>query len=174
MMFALDIKKLKPWIAAGALFLGAMAFSAPAEARGFGGGGGHGGMGGGFHGGMGMGGFRGGMGGGFRGGAMIGRVGGFRGPVAFAHSGFPHPPLFAHRVFVNRPLFFHRRFVDRRFFFNRRRFVGAVAVGFDGGGYGYDYPYYDSGEYGDECFVVRHRVVNRWGYVVVRRRLVCG
>jgi hypothetical protein len=62
-------------------------------------------------------------------------------------------------------------FVDRRFLFNRRRFV-AVAVGFEGGGYGY--PYYDSGEYGAECFVVRHRIVNPWGYVVVRRRLVCG
>ncbi|SEE54988.1 hypothetical protein SAMN05444161_6135 [Rhizobiales bacterium GAS191] len=43
MMFALDTKKLKLWIAAAALGLGAMAFSAPTEARGFGGGGFHGG-----------------------------------------------------------------------------------------------------------------------------------
>jgi hypothetical protein len=30
----------------------------------------------------------------------------------------------------------------------------------------YDYHYYDSGEYGEAYFVVRHRIVNPRGYVV--------
>ena len=152
MIFAPKTKKLKLWIAAAALGLGAIAFSAPAEARGFGG----------FH----------GMGG-FHGGGMTRGFGGFRGPVAFAHRGFAGSAFFSHRAFVSRPFFFHRRFADdRRFFFHRHRFVRPFAVGFYDAAY--DDPYYDSGAYGDQCFVVRHRVVNRWGYVVVHRRLVCG
>lgn len=179
MMFDLNTKQLRLWFAAAALGLGAMTFSGPVDARGFGGS--HGG-GGGFHGGMGgfhggMGGFRGGMGGfhggigGFHSGGMARGFGGFHSPVAFAHPGFIRSPSFAHRAFVNRPFFFHRRFVDRRFFFHRRRFVGPFAVGFYDGGY--DYPYYDNGAYSDECFWVRRRAVNRWGYVVIRRTLVC-
>jgi hypothetical protein len=145
MIFVPKTKKPRLWIAAAALGLG-MAFSAPAEARGFGG----------FHGGM-----------GFHGGGM-----GFRGPVAFAHRGFAGS-AFSHRAFVSRPFFFHRRFADdRRFFFHRHRFARRFAFGsYDAG---YDYPYYDSGAYDDQCYVVRHRVLNRWGYVVVHRRLVCG
>ena len=58
MMFDLNTKPLRLWFVAAALGLGAMTFSGPVDARGFGGF--HGG-GGGFHGGMG--GFHGGMGG---------------------------------------------------------------------------------------------------------------
>jgi hypothetical protein len=57
MMFALDTKKLRLAIAAAALGLGAMGFSASTEARGFGG---------------------------FHGGGMMPGVGGFRGPIASA------------------------------------------------------------------------------------------
>lgn len=181
-------KKVRLWIAAAALGLGAMTFSAPSEARGFGGfhgggGGFHGGMGGfhggggGFHAGMGgfhggEGGFHGGMGafhgsmgmGGFHGGVVRG-PGAFHGPVAFTHRGFIRSP-FSARTFVNRPFFFHRRFADRRFFFRRHRFAGPLVAGFYDGDYGYPY-------YAEECFWVRRHVVNPWGFVVVRRRLVC-
>jgi hypothetical protein len=169
MMFALDSKKLKLWITAGALCLCAMALSAQAEARG-GMGGFHGGGMGGFHGGMS--GFHGGMGG-FHGGR-----GGFHGPIAFAHPGFAGSRFFVRRAFVSRPFFFHRRFADGRFiFFRRHRFVTPFPVGFDGGFYGpwaYDSGYDDYGAYQDECFVVRRRIVNYRGQVVVRRGLVCG
>jgi hypothetical protein len=166
MLFDLNTRRLRLWITAAALGIGAMTFSAPADARGFGGS--HGG-GGGFHGGMG--GLRSGMGG-FQSGGMARGFGGFHGPVAFAHPGFFRSPFGAHRAFANRPFFFHRQFADRRFFFHRRRFVGPFAAGFYDGGY--DYPYYDDGAYSEECFSVRRRLVNRWGYVVVRRQLVCG
>ena len=105
-------------IAAATLGLGAMAFSAPAEARGFGG----------FHG----------------GGTMRG-VGHFRNPVVIVHPGPFHSPVVDRRAFVSRQLFFHRRFVgDRRFFFDGHRFVGPFANGFVGPGYSasaYDYAY---------------------------------
>ena len=191
MMFDLNSKQLRLWFAVAALGLGTMTLSAPSYAFGgsHGGGGGFHGGGGGFHGGMGgfhggMGGFHGGMGGfhggmgGFHGtigsfprGGMAQGIRGFHAPVAFAHPGFFRSPFVAHRAFVSRPFFFHRRFADRRFFFHRRRFVGSFAAGFYDGGY--DYPYYDEGAYADECFWVRHRVVNRWGHVVIRRTLVC-
>jgi hypothetical protein len=156
-MFALNTnkpntKKPKLPMAAAAFGLVALALSAPAEARGLGG----------FHGGM----------GGIRGGGMMRGSGGFGRPVRFAHPGFAGSAFFGHPNFVGRPFFSHRRFADdRRFFFRRHRFIGPLAVGFAGA---YDYPYDDSGIYGEECFVVRHRVVNPWGYVVVRRSLVCG
>ena len=173
--------RLKMLFAAGALGLGIVAASLPAEARGgMGGGGFHGGMGGGgFHGGMGGGGFHGGMGiGGFHGGmrmgafhgGMIGRgpagFGSFQRPFATAHPVFGQPHFFARRTLVSRP-FFHRRFVfNHRFFFHHHRFVEPfVSVA----GYGYDDGYYD-----DDCYVVRRHFVNRWGYVVWRRQLVCG
>ena len=76
MMFDLNTKQLRLWFAAAALGLGAMTFSGPVDARGFGGS--HGG-GGGFHGGMG--GFHGGMGG-FHGG-----MGGFHGGIGGFHGG---------------------------------------------------------------------------------------
>jgi hypothetical protein len=95
---------LKSWIAAAALGLGAMAFSAPAEARGFGG-------------------FRGGISG-FHGGGMRG-FGRFRNPAVFIHPGSFRSPFFNRRGFVSRQFFFRRRFADdRRFFFRRHRFVG--------------------------------------------------
>ena len=55
MIFKPASKRMRLWIAAAALSLGAVTLSAPSHARGFGGGGGgfHGGGGGGFHGGMG-------------------------------------------------------------------------------------------------------------------------
>jgi hypothetical protein len=161
-MFAFNTKKLRPLFALAALGLGAMVFSVSAEARGFGGGGGGFRGGGGFHGGM----------GGFHGGGMMRGGSGFRGPIAFAHRGFAGSAFISHRAFVGHAFIFRRRFADRHFFFPRRRFFGPFAVGFDGGDY--DYPYYDSGVYGEECFFVRQRVVNPWGTVVVRRRLVCA
>jgi hypothetical protein len=155
MMFALDSKKLKLWITAGALCLCAMALSAQAEARG------------------GMGGFHGGGMGGFH-----GCMGGFHRQFAFVHPGFAGSRFFVRRAFVNRPFFFHRRFADGRFiFFRRHRFVAPFAVGFDGGLYGpwaYDSGYDDYGAYKDECFVVRRRIVNYRGHAVLRRGLVCG
>jgi hypothetical protein len=151
-----------------------------------GGGGFHGGMGGfhggmgGFHGGVGgfhgtVGGFNGGVGAfhggvaGFHGGGVVRGLGGFHGPIGFAH---PGSPFGAGRAFVNRPFFSQRRFADRSFFFHRRRFAGPFVTGFYDRAYDYPY-YYDDGAYADECFWVRRRFVNRWGYVVVRRKLVC-
>jgi hypothetical protein len=96
----------------------------------------------------------------------------------FAHHGFMARPMFVHRpVFAHRPFFVHRPFVRRPFFVRRHhRFGPAFAAGFVGGaalgslGYAsYGYPYY-----GEDCYVVRRRIVNPWGYVVVRRALVCG
>ena len=113
MMLALKFR-----IAAASLGLGAMAFSAPAEARGFGG----------FHG----------------GGTMRG-FGRFRNPVVFMHPGPFRSPFLNRRGFVSRQFFFHRPFADdRRFFFRGHRFVGPFAIGFVGPGYAasaYDYPY---------------------------------
>jgi hypothetical protein len=166
-MFALYTKKLRPLFAVAALGIAAMAFSVAAEARGFGGGGGGFQGGGGFHGGMG-----GARMGGLHGGGMMRGVVGFRGRIAFAHPGSAGSAFISHRAFVRGPFFFHGRFANRRLFFARRRFVGPFAVGFDGGDY--DYPYYDHGTYGEECFVVRQHVVNSWGHAVLRRRLVCG
>jgi hypothetical protein len=137
MMLALNTKKLKLWIAAAALGLGAMAFLAPAEARGFGG-------------------FRGGISG-FHGGGTMRGFGHFRNPVVFMHPGPFRSPFLNRRGFVSRQFFFRRRFADdrrfffrrrfaddRRFFFRRDRFVGPFAIGFVGAGYptsGYDSAY---------------------------------
>jgi hypothetical protein len=108
----------------------------------------------------------------FHGGGMMRSVVGFRGPIAVAHPGFAGSAFISHRAFVRSPFFFHGRFANRRFLFAHRRFIAPFAVGFDGGDY--DYPYYDNGAYGEQCFVVRRHAVNRWGYVVLRRGLVCG
>ena len=121
MMHALRLR-----IAAATLGLGAMAFSAPAEARGFGG----------FHG----------------GGTMRG-FGHFRNPVVFMHPGPFRSPFLNRGGFVSRQFFINRRFADnRRFFFRGHRFVGPFAIGFLGPSYtasAYDYPYetspYDQG-----------------------------
>jgi hypothetical protein len=116
MMLALNTKKLKLWIAAVALGLGAMAFLAPADARGFGG-------------------FRGGISG-FHGGGTMRGFGHFRTPVVFMHPGPFRSPFLNRRGFVSRQFFFRRRFADdRRFFFRRDRFVGPFAIGFVGAGY---------------------------------------
>jgi len=182
MILALSSSRLKSWAAAAAIGICAAAFATPpvAQARGFGG----------FHGGMG--GFRGGMGG-FRGGMARPGFGGFQGgsglrSSGFVHPGFVHPGVahpgfmhpgfagsgFVHRPgFVRSPVFFHHRFVDgRRFFFRHHRFV---TVGFAGG---YDGPYDESSSYDepyqDQCFVMRRRVLDRHGYLVIRRTLVCG
>jgi len=136
-MLALNTKKLKLLIAAAALGLGAMAFLAPAEARGFGG-------------------FRGGISG-FHGGGTMRGFGHFRNPVVFMHPGPFRSPFLNRRGFVSRQFFFRRRFADdrrfffrrrfaddRRFFFRRDRFVGPFAIGFVGAGYptsGYDSAY---------------------------------
>jgi len=161
MIFKPASKRMRLWIAAAALSLGAVTLSAPSHARGFGGGGGgfHGGGGGGFHGGMG--GFHGGVSafhgrmgmGGFHGGVMRG-FGPLHRPIAFAHPGFVHP-------FVHRPFFFHRRFVDRRFFFGRHRF--AVRHRFFRRGFafvGSPYAYYDDASY-DACYA---REWTPWGW----------
>ena len=96
MMLALNTKKLKLWIAAAALGLGAMAFLAPAEARGFGG-------------------FRGGIGG-FHGGGMMRGFGHFRTPVVFMHPGPFRSPFLNRRGFVSHQFFFRPRFADDRRF----------------------------------------------------------
>jgi hypothetical protein len=104
---------------------------------------------------------------------MMRGVVGVRGPIAIAHPGFAGSAFISHRPFARGPFFFHRRFADRRFFFfPHRRFFAPFAVGFDGGDY--DYPYYDNGAYGGQCFLVHQHVVNQWGHVVLRRALVCG
>jgi hypothetical protein len=151
MMLALNTQKLKLWIAAAALGLGAMAFLAPAEARGFGG-------------------FRGGIGG-FHGAGMMRGFGRFRSPAVIMHPGSFRSPFLNRRGFVSRQFFFRRRFADdRRFFFHRDRFVGPFAIGFDGAGYtasayatsaddqgmtqttpSYDHPYNVSGASGRGC-----------------------
>ena len=121
------------WIAAAALGLGAVAFSAPVEARGFGG-------------------FRGGISG-FHGGGTMRGFGHFRNPVAFMHPGPFRSPFFNGRRFASRQFFFRRRFADdRRFFFGRDRFERPFPMGFVGAGYGgwaYDSAYptspYDQG-----------------------------
>jgi hypothetical protein len=161
-------KSLTAWLAAAVIGAGALTLAAPAEAR-FGGFGG-------FHGGMG------GFGGGF---------GGFHRPFmmhpgfaghGFVGRGFAGRPFFG-RGFVGRP-FFGRRFVGRPFFFRRHNgFGNAFAVGLVSGaalgafGYPYySYPYYPyySSAYDEDCYVVRRRIVTRWGGIVVRRALVCS
>jgi hypothetical protein len=115
-------------IAAAALSLGAMAFLAPAEARG-------------------LGGFRGGISG-FHGGGTMRGFGRFRNPVVFMHPAPFRSPFLNRRGFVSRQFFFRGRFADnRRFFFRRRfaddrrflfrgdRFEGPFAIGFVGAGY---------------------------------------
>jgi len=165
MFFTSHIRSSKGAVAAVALGLGAIIAAAPAEARmGF-----HGGMGG-FHGGMG--GFHGPMGG-FRGpGMMHPGFGGFRQSGMFMHPGF-------------RPGFGQNRFFAHRGFFHRHnRFGGPFAVGLLSGAalgaFAYGSPYYGYGGYysdagyGDDCYVIRRPVVSPWGYVTVRRALVCG
>jgi hypothetical protein len=167
---------LKSWIAAAALGIGAMALSAPAEARGFGG-------------------FRGGISG-FHGGGMRG-FGRFRNPAVFMHPGSFRSPFLNRRGFVSRQFFFRRRLADdRRFFFRRHRFVGPFAIGFAGAAYNasaydsayaispddqgmiqtshsYDDPYYDSGAHGDACSLLL-RLGNSGGHLVVRRTPLCN
>ena len=105
------------WIAAAALGLGAVAFSAPVEARGFGG-------------------FRGGIGGFHGGGRGFGHV---RNPVVSMRAGSFRSPFLNRGGMVSRQFLFRRPFaVDRHFFFRNHRFVGSFA------GYPYaDYPYAD-------------------------------
>ena len=118
-------------IAAAALSLGAMAFLAPAEARGFGG-------------------LRGGLSG-FHGGGTMRSFGHSRNPVVFMHPDPFRSPFLNGRRFVSREFFFRHRFANnRRFFFRRDRFEGPF--GFVGAGYpysAYDSPYatypYDQG-----------------------------
>jgi hypothetical protein len=159
MFFASHIRSTKAAVTVVALGLGAMIAVTPAEAR-MGMGGFHGG---GFHGPM----------GGFRGpGMMHAGFGGFRQPGAFMHPGF-RPGFGQHRFFAHRA-FFHRH----------NRFGGPFAVGLLSGAalgaFAYGSPYYGYGGYysdagyGDDCYVIRRRVVNPWGYVTVRRALVCG
>jgi hypothetical protein len=164
MFFASHVRPTKAAVAAVVLGLGAVVASAPVEAR-MGFGGFHGGMGG-FHGGMGS--FHGPMGGFGGRGVMHSGFGGFRQP--FMHPGF-------HQGFGQRRFFAHRGFFHRH-----NRFGGPFAVGLLSGAalgaFTYDAPYYggyysDAG-YGEDCYVIRRRVVNPWGYVTVRRALVCG
>ena len=106
--------------------------------------------GGGFHGG--------GMGSGFHGGGFHSGLGGFAGRP-FAHPGFAN-----HRAF-----FAGNHFHNRNFFFRHRHFLGPTfALAAYGAPYYYN-NYYDN----DDCYVVRKRHINRWGYVVSRRVLVC-
>jgi hypothetical protein len=127
-----------------------------ALARGGGGGGmgGHGGMGGGGMGGhavMGGGGM-GGHGGWGGGGGMSGHVGMGGGGGGFRSAGI-------HGGFGGGPHGFHGRF-------HRRGFVG---IGFGPYAYYDDYPYY----YDEGCYIVRHRVLTRYGWRI-RPVQVCG
>lgn len=97
--------------------------------------------------------------------------GSFQRPIALAHPVFVRPHFFAHRTLGPQP-FFQRHFVDGRFFVRHRRFV-APFVGAGGYGVAYDDSYYDS-DYGDDCYLVIRHVVNRLGYAVWRRNLVCS
>jgi hypothetical protein len=101
--------------------------------------------GGGFHGGMG--GFHGSMGmhHGFGGG-----MGGFR-SAGFMPRPFVHRPFISHRVF-HRPFFVHRHHHVRSAF--------ALAVAFPLA-------------YAADCVAVRKRVINPWGVVVIKKRVVC-
>jgi hypothetical protein len=144
-------KGLMAWLAAALVGAGALALSAPAQARigGFGG----------FHGGM----------GGFGGGGF----GGF-------HRPFMMHPGFAGRPFLGHPGFFGHGFVGHRpFFFHRRHVFGnAFAVGLvSGAALGtLAYPSYSfyGAAYDDDCYVVRRRIVTAWGGIVVKRALVCS
>jgi hypothetical protein len=166
MIFISSNKTARMWLAAAVMAAGATIVAGPAEARmGFGGG-------------MRMGGFGGGMRMGGFGGMRMGGFGGMR-MGGFHHArmgGFHHMGGF-HRPFVHRAVFAHRPFVH-----HRRHFGGAFATGFVGGAalglassaYAYPYDYgYSTASYNDDCYVVRRRVVNPWGYVVVRPQLVC-
>jgi len=114
MMFAHNFR-----IAAAALSLGATAFLAPAEARGFGG-------------------FRGGISG-FHGGATVRGFGRSRNPVVFMHPRLFRSPFLNGRGLVSREFLFRHRFAaDRRFRFRRDRFVARF--GFISG---YPYSAYD-------------------------------
>jgi hypothetical protein len=168
---------LKSWIAAAALGLGVMVFSAPTEARGFGG-------------------FRGGISG-FHGGGIMRGFGHFRNPAVVMHPGSFRSPFLNRRGFVSRPFFFRRRFADdRRFFFRRHRFVGPFAIGFVGAPYSasaydsayatppddqgvtqtspsYDDPHYVGGAYGDHCSLLI-RLENSGGHLVVSRTPLCN
>jgi hypothetical protein len=172
------VRALKLWIAAAALGLGVMAFSAPAEARGFGG----------FHGG----------GRGF---------GHFRSPVVLMRPGASRAPFLDRRGFVSRQLLFRRRFADsRRFFFRHHGFVEPFAFGFVGPTYNasvyaptyaispddqgptetpysYQDPYNVSGAYGDRagggradedgCSLLL-RLESSGGHLHVRRTRLCN
>jgi hypothetical protein len=74
---------------------------------------------------------------------------------------------------VNHPFFFHHR---HRFnsAFAAGLISGAALGSFGYGPYGYEYPYYDTAAYDQGCYVVRHRVLTRWGTAVIRDVLVCS
>jgi hypothetical protein len=95
------------------------------------------------------------------------------------------PFLVNQPAFINRSAFFnHRVAANRPFFFHRRhRFGGAFAAGlvsgaalgsFGYGSYGYGYPYYSTAAYDQDCYVVRRRILTRWGTAVIRDTLVCS
>jgi hypothetical protein len=66
---------------------------------------------------------------------------------------------------VHRPVFVRRhRFVHRPFFHRRRHFAPAFLTA----------AAFAPSFYADDCFVVRRKVVNRWGDIVIRRRVVCS
>jgi hypothetical protein len=133
-----------------------------------------------------------GFGGGMRGfGGVHGGMhsfGGFHG-AAFAPRFAARPMMFRQAAFAphfaNRPFVHRAAFVNRPFFHRRRHFgaafaaglIGATAVGLASSAYAYPYDGYGyypaSYGYGDGCYVVRRRHVNPWGYVVVRRQLIC-
>jgi len=152
--------------------VGMLAPGAASARGGFGGGGFHGG-GGGFHGGFGGGGFRGIGGGGFRGAALGG--GGFR--AAAIGAGIGHPAMIGGfrggPVVANafRGGHFHRGFHGRRFLVGAGLGLGLYAP------YAFydDYPYYayDDSYYDDGCYVVRQRVLTRYGWRI-RPVEVCG
>lgn len=142
--------------------------------------------------GMGMGprfgGFQRGIAGGFNRPVAIGRpitMGPRFGGISRSVGGLRHG--FANRPFVHRTAHFSRPFHHRRRHggvFATGLFTGAafgLAAGYPYGygyPYAYDYPYYGTAAYGtaaygEECFVVRRRVRDIRGNIVIRRRIVC-
>ena len=156
---------LKLWIAAAALGLGAMAFSAPVEARGFGG----------FHSG----------GPGFRNPVVFMHPGSFRSPFPNHRRFVSRQSLFRRQFADNRRFFFrHHGFVAPFAIgfvgptYTASAYDSAYAITPDDQGMtetssSYDDPYNISGAYGDGCSLLL-RLESSGGHLRVRRIRLCN